>query len=118
MKTVGRKSASERGIIQLNENWRITSDGIMNIILEEFVDGHTIIKGRYTGQETGGKWMERGYFGSLKQLMENVINRPIFITNSEFSELIEKYNELLEIIQNKVPKIIIKNGKLDYSEEK
>lgn len=76
--------------IKLNEEYRITSDGVRNITLQKM----TYIKNIETGElEPTGKYKDIGYYGKLEHCLDGILDREIVVSNAT------TLNELIEVIK-------------------
>lgn len=76
--------------IKLNEEYRITSDGVRNITLQKM----TYIKNIETGElEPTGKYKDIGYYGKLEHCLDGILDREIIVSN------VTSLNELIEVIK-------------------
>ena len=90
-------------MIQINDDWRIVSD-VNNWTLEQRkVKGK---KSKLVGEEY---WDTEGYFGTLGQAIEFIIEREVRVSEDTLG-LNQKINELKEQMKNKYNELNLKRG--------
>lgn len=97
--------------IKLNEEYRITSDGVRNITLQKM----TYIKNIETGElEPTGKYKDIGYYGKLEHCLDGILDREIIVSNvTSLNELIEVIKTVREEIKTLEIKIVKGRGNKD-----
>ena len=97
--------------IKLNEEYRITSDGVRNITLQKM----TYIKNIETGElEPTGKYKDIGYYRKLEHCLDGILDREIIVSNvTSLNELIEVIKTVREEIKTLEIKIVKGRGNKD-----
>ena len=90
-------------IIEIDDNFRITVDGVELILQEKIIlgvdqPGRVLkrVKKENIGKE---KWIIRGYFGTMKAAIERYFNLSI-IKAENLRDMSKKIDEVRNLIQN------------------
>lgn len=101
------KMKSTDKVVRTFENYRIArSDDKRNWILQEFQEGGIW---RKTGQKGQSKWVDLGYYGQLKHLIEALLHRSIEVPNAP--SLDEQLKAILEELK-RVEKSLLEQMKV------